>query len=101
MTVSDMKMTTSLPQENEDNGLYVLKKALMRRPDDQHLIVAVVDCKATTTNHDDGTVTVTMRVVSAEAVTEDDMEAARRLMRRAKDQRQGATVLPLDYGEAR
>jgi len=43
----DMKIAAALPQELDDNGLYVIKRALMRHPDEQHLVIAVVDCKST------------------------------------------------------
>lgn len=93
----DMKMSAGLPQDLEDNGLYVLKRQLIAKPGDQHVIVAVVDCKSVTRDYADGSITVAMRVLAAEAIGERDEETARRLMRRAKETRQGATVLPLQY----
>lgn len=92
-----IKVAATLPDEIDENGLYVLTKHLIRKPSDQHVIIAVVDCKQVTTDYGKHTVTPTMQILAAEAVTGDDKAAAERLMRRAREQRQGDTVLPLQY----
>lgn len=92
-----IKVASGLPDELDDNGLYVLTKHLIRKPSDQHVIIAVVDCKRVTTDYGKHTIVPTMQILAAEAVLDSDKETAERLMRRAREKRQGQTTLPLQY----
>lgn len=96
--MSEIKMAAKLPDKLDDNGLYLITKALINRPSDQHVIIAVVDCKSVTTDYHEHKQTPTAQVLSVEVITGEEEDTARRLMHRARDKRQQATALPLDYG---
>lgn len=91
------KLASSLPKSLEDDGLASLNRRLIQDPTHQHLVIAVVDCKKTETDHDDGSTTATARVVRIEPVYDpDDQDAASEVLRRASDKRNGRVPLPID-----
>jgi hypothetical protein len=94
-----IKLAGALPKENTANGLGPLVADLIADPARYQVILAVVDCKSITTNADTGEVVPTARIRRVERVLPGDKPAARRLMRRALEDRTGQTTLPLDLEE--
>lgn len=92
------KLTSGLPK-GDGNGLDALARDLIDNPRDVHVVVALVDCKKTTTDNDDGTVEPTARIRRIEAITDEDKELAAKMLRRALEKRTGKTVLPFDLEE--
>lgn len=92
------KLNAALPK-GEANGLVVIQQALLMCPEDVHVVIALVDCKATTTNHDTGDVVPTARIRRIEVVQQGDLRTAQTLMRRALEERTGKVVLPFDLEE--
>jgi hypothetical protein len=90
-----IKITGALPK-GDANGLGALRLALLEHPRQMHAVIAIVDCKSTTTDTDTGERTPTARIRRIEAVLADDHPAAQRLMLRALENRTGRAVLPLD-----
>jgi len=92
------KLAGNLPP-GEGNGLNALARALIDTPEDVHVVVALVDCKSTRTDHDTGDVEPTARIRRIEVISEDDRPFASKMMRRALEKRTGKTVLPFDLEE--
>lgn len=92
------KIAGNLPQ-GDGNGLDAIARTLIDEPHQIHVIVALVDCKKTTTDNDTGAVEPTARIRRIEAITEDDKDMAARMLRRALEKRTGKTVLPFDLEE--
>jgi hypothetical protein len=92
------KIASTLPQ-GDGNGLTALARALIDSPHDIHVVVALVDCKKTTTDNDSGEIEPTARIRRIEAITEEDRELAAKMLRRALERRTGKTVLPFDLEE--
>lgn len=91
-------LAANLPK-GEGNGLDAIETDLIDNPHNIHVVVALVDCKKTTTNNDDGTVEATARIRRIEAITEADRDLAAKMLRRALEKRTGKTVLPFDLEE--
>lgn len=92
-----MKLSSKLP---EDHGLFAVSEEMVRLPEDQHYIVAVVDCSRLTTDVDTGDVVPTARLLSVEVMTDDtDVKAADRLMRKRKRARSGQLEVDVETGE--
>lgn len=92
------KLAASLPS-GDGNGLNALARALIDNPQDIHVVVALIDCKKTTTDNDTGTVEPTARIRRIEAIAEQDKDLAAKMLRRALERRTGKTVLPFDLEE--
>jgi hypothetical protein len=92
------KIASSLPA-GDGNGLNALARALIDAPHEIHVVVALIDCKKTTTDNDTGEVEPTARIRRIEAISEDDRELAAKMLRRALERRTGKTVLPFDLEE--
>ncbi|GAA4626688.1 hypothetical protein GCM10023196_035950 [Actinoallomurus vinaceus] len=92
--MSDAKLTSSLPK-GDANGLGPIVTDLVTNPHELHVVLAIVDCKKITTDSDTGEVVPTVRIRRIEALLNDDLTKARRLMERALEKRTGKTVLPL------
>lgn len=92
--MSDIKLTSALPK-GDANGLGPIVLDLIDNPGDFKVVLAIVDCKSFTTDADTGEVVPTARIRRIEAVLDDDLTAARRLMERALEKRTGRTMLPL------
>ena len=88
------KLSASLPK-GDANGLPAIAADLVEQPHRFHVVMAVVDCKKVTTDHDTGEVEPTARIRRIEAILPADLKAAEQLMRRAMEHRSGRTVLPL------
>jgi hypothetical protein len=91
----DVKLASSTP-DGENNGLLALWEKLVTTPQDLHVVVALVDCKRTTTDNDTGEIVPTARIRRIEPISDgDDGKRLIRLLRRAFEQRTGKAVLPL------
>jgi hypothetical protein len=91
------KLASTLPKALEDDGLASLNRRLIENPEQQHLVVAVVDCKKTETVIDEGATIATARVVQIEPVYDEaDQDTVAEVLRRASDKRNGRVALPLD-----
>lgn len=92
------KLASGLPK-GDGNGLDALARKLIDSPQDVHVVVALVDCKKTTTDNDTGDIEATARIRRIEAITEGDKDLAAKMLRRALEKRTGKTVLPFDLEE--
>lgn len=93
------KLAGRLPQ-GDANGLDAISRALVAEPHQVHVVLALIDCKSTSLNHDTGEVVPTARVRRIEVVGGgQDRDLAHKLLRRALEERTGATVLPFDLEE--
>lgn len=93
------KLASNLPQ-GDANGLSAIARELVDDPHQVHVVVALVDCKKTTTDNDSGEVVPTARVRRVEALADkDDLAFAQKMMRRQLERRTGKTVLPFDLEE--
>lgn len=90
-----IKITGKLP-EGDANGLAALRTGLIAHPRQLHVVIAILDCKAVTTEHDTGEQIPTARIRRIEAVMPEDHPSARRIMTRALEHRTGRVMLPLD-----
>lgn len=64
-----VKLSGALPAEDTThNGLEAIRNALLAKPGEAHVVIALVDCVSTTRNHDTGAEIPTARVVQVEAV---------------------------------
>jgi hypothetical protein len=92
-----VKITSGLP-DGDANGLVAVQGALVGDPHQKHVVIALMDCKSTTTDNDTGDVTPTARVRRIEVVAKESEDGKRliQLMRRAYEARTGKAVLPLD-----
>ena len=91
------KLSARLP-EGDANGLSAISAALIDQPHAVHVVIALVDCKSITTDHDTGDVRPTARIRRIEPVR-GDKEMVAKIMRRAMEERTGRTVLPFDLEE--
>lgn len=92
------KLASSLPG-GDANGLTAIARELIDSPHEVHVVVAIVDCKRTTTDNDSGEVIPTARIRRIEVIDKDDRDLAAKMMRRALEGRTGKTVLPFDLEE--
>lgn len=89
------KISSSLPK-GDRNGLGSIMRVLVDHPQRLHVLLAVVDCKSITTDNDTGDIVPTARIRHVEAVAVEDLAAAKRLMDRAIENRNGSTMLPME-----
>lgn len=89
------KITATLP-EGDSNGLEAISRRLIDDPREVHVVVALMDCKQTTTDNDTGAVVPTARIRHIEPIAGDDKDVAVRMLRRALERRTGKTELPFD-----
>lgn len=86
--MATVKLATQLPKvDTQMNGLDQLAEALIVRPGDPHIIVALVDCAKTEIEHDGGSKTPTVRILQVEALTRRDAMAAQQMLTRARRDR--------------
>lgn len=93
-----VKLASQLPAGTA-NGLGPIVGDLCRDPENLQVIIAIVDCKAVTTDTDTGDVIPTMRIRRIEAITGTDKGAVRMILRRALERRTGRVELPLEFEE--
>ena len=89
-------LSPTLPKDSDANGLNGLNRALIADPEQEHLIVAWIDCKSVTTDTDTGSSEATARILRVEAVNTADVDDATTMLRHALEKRTGKTVLPFD-----
>lgn len=92
------KIASALPG-GDANGLTAIARDLIDNPHAIHVVVALVDCKRTTTDNDSGEVVPTARIRRVEVIGGQDKDLAAKMMRRALETRTGKTVLPFDLEE--
>lgn len=92
------RLAGSLPG-GDANGLTAIARALIDSPHDVHVVVALVDCKSSKVDHDNGEIVPTARIRRIEVIGDNDKELAQKMMRRALEERTGKTVLPFDLEE--
>lgn len=92
-----MKLGNSLPKDDR-NGLHTLTGPVLRDPAKKHVIVALVDAKAITTDVDTGAEIPTLRIHAVEGFQRDSEigRELRRIWRQAWEDRTGNGALPLE-----
>lgn len=91
-----MKLLGTLPK-GEGNGLAIISEQMIEAPDRVFAVVALVDCKKTTTDYDSGDVVPHARIRHIEVVQGDEhVGLLRKIMRRSLGKRTGREVLPLN-----
>lgn len=99
--MSGVKLSGSLPNEFDRNGLDVLHSQLVAHPDRRHLIVMVVDTVRTTIEHggEDERYTATIGALYVEPVRDpEDVKTVADVMARARAERTGDATLDFDFG---
>lgn len=90
------KLVTQLPK-GSTNGLDVIRRELVENPHSEHIVVGIVDCKKTETDHDDGGEIPHARFRAIEVMTDGiDARTARRLLEIKYAKRTGQDSLTLD-----
>jgi hypothetical protein len=92
------RLSPALPK-GDRNGLLAIATALTKQPAERHVVIALVDCKATTIDNDTGAVTPLARIQRVEVVAADDHTEAEKIMRRGLEARTGEQTLPLDVAD--
>ena len=92
------KLSSALPG-GDANGLTAIARPLIDNPHEVHVIIALVDCKASKIDHDKGDIVPTARIRRVEVIGKHDRQLAQTMMRRALEARTGKTVLPFDLEE--
>ena len=87
------KLSASLPSNSDENGLDSLNSPMVRKPTDEHLVIAVLDCKTVTTDVDTGFEIATARILRIEPLTGREAETAEELMQHAMERRTGVKAL--------
>ena len=95
--MAEVKLSSKLPnpRSSDRDGLRVIADALLQRPNDCHLIVALVSAEETTTRHHDGGRVLKVGVDHVEVVLPEDREVAESLLLGAYKARVGQPPLPL------
>lgn len=89
------KLASALPQGTA-NGLDSIATALVDNPHQVHAVIALIDCKKTTTDNDTGEVEPTARIRRIEALSGEDLTHVEKYIRRAYEKRTGVTTLPIE-----
>ncbi len=92
------KLSNALPSPAA-NGLDSIDQALIDDPQRVHVVIAIVDCKSTTTDNDTGDIVPTARIRRIEPVGEQDQDAVTRMLLRQYERRTGAVTLPYEIKE--
>jgi hypothetical protein len=89
-------LSAALPP-GEHNGLETLADVLIGHPRQGHLVLAVVNCKQTTTNSSTGNIVATAQIVDIEsfAYGTNHWEELRSMMDERRERRTGQVPLPL------
>lgn len=87
------KLSSSLPGNSDENGLDSPNAPMVRNPTDQHLVIAVMDCKTITTDTDTGFEIATARILRIEPLDGREAEIAKELMQNAMERRTGVKKL--------
>jgi hypothetical protein len=87
------KLSATLP---DDHGLGAIARQLVDEPETVHVVLALVDTKKITTDVDSGDAEATARIRQLEVIAGEDLQWVERAMRRARERRTGATMLPIE-----
>lgn len=93
-----VKLGGRLPDE-ENAGLYMLQEQLVRRPEDRHVLIAVIDCGAQNVKFGDGgrEIVPTGRLLYVEPIRDDeDINDAVRILGTARSTRLGREELDFE-----
>lgn len=95
-----VKLSSSLPQDVDANGMYLLHGELVKHPDRRHLVVMVVDCLRATVDHGtEDRYTPTAGVVFIEPITDgEDVDQITEIMGRVRAERTNDGTLDFDFG---
>lgn len=96
-----VKLSGTLPQEYDRNGMDRLHAQLVNQPDRRHVVVMVVDCTKTTIDHggDDERYTPTAGALFIEPITDrDDRAEVLEILARHRAERTGDATLDFDFG---
>ena len=99
--MSGVKLSGSLPQEYDRNGMDKLHTQLVNHPDRRHVVILVIDNLRTTIEHggDDERYTPTAGVLFIEPVTDrDDRATVVEVLARHRAERTGDATLDFDFG---
>lgn len=92
------KLASALP---DGHGLDAVRRHLIENPRRRHLAVGLVSTKSITDDYDKGEKEPTAAFRQLEVITyTDDTALAEKLLSRAYDRRQGATLLPIDVEDS-
>lgn len=83
------KLTVRLSKDSDMHGLYELASRGIQRPKNRHLVIALVDCEKVTTDIDTRINDATLRILSLEEVTPEDLLEGARLYLAAMYERLG------------
>lgn len=93
------KLSSSLPKEYEEQGLSSINRELIARPQETHIVIAVIDCKSITTDVDSGYDIATARILHIEPMKDPEAEdRARDMLLAAQERRTGRRMLPIVDG---
>lgn len=97
-----VKLSGSLPQDFDSNGMERLHAELVRHPERRHVVVMVVDCVRTTVDHSGGDrYTPTAGILFVEPITdEEDSAAVLDIMGRVRAERCNDGTIDFDFGVA-
>lgn len=96
-----VKMSGSLPQEHDRNGMERLHSQLVKHPERRHVVVMVVDCLRTTVEHggDGDRFTPTSGILFIEPIQDDeDVDTIVDIMGRVRAERIDDGTLDFDFG---
>ena len=88
------KLSSSRPENEDDDGLSVIANDAVDEPGIPHVIIAIVDTKTLTTDMDSGAVVPTLRFKRLEVVPLEHREAAYAMFSAAYADRTGQDELP-------
>lgn len=90
------KLSSSLPKDRDDDGLGSINADLIADPHAARVVVALVDCKAITTDTDTGLQIATARILQIEPIGDAGAEeTARELLQAAQERRTNRQRLPI------
>lgn len=87
------KLSASLPNNSDENGLDSLNAPMVHAPTDEHMVIAVLDCKTVTTDVDTGFEIATARILRIEPISGREAETVEQIMQAAMERRTGVKTL--------
>ena len=95
-----VKLSGSLPNDIDRNGMYRIAAELVKKPERRHVVVMVVDCVRTTIDHNgEDEFTPTAGALFIEPITDEaDVDDVVEMMGRARAERTGNDTLDFDFG---
>lgn len=89
------RLSGRLPDDDDNNGLRVIRRALLEDPQQQHVVIAMVDCSKITEDTDSGVRSPTIRIQRIEPVTDANRQLVLQgWMREEYELRTGRAELP-------